>query len=264
MDRLDLIYYSPTHTTQKIVREIGRNIECEIHHEINLTCAGEELLNEAGNGDLTIVGMPVYAGRIPKKTVDQLKCIRSADKPVVLVVVYGNRHYDDALLELKDIMTACGFNIIAAAAFIGEHSYSTKEFPVAAGRPDSRDLEIAADFSKEIQQKINHLTEIKSVVSPEIPGNFPYRNGFSRQQLISPETNNSKCNFCGVCAKVCPTNAIVLNQQVVTNKERCTWCCACIKSCPSEARTFESKLIKGFSQKLNANCSIRKEPEFFV
>ena len=44
----------------------------------------------------------------------------ASQTPAVLVVVYGNRAYDDALLELSDIATGAGFVPLAAGAFVGE------------------------------------------------------------------------------------------------------------------------------------------------
>lgn len=43
----------------------------------------------------------------------------------ICLVVYGNRVYDDALRELKDILIADGCNPIAVGAFIGEHCLSS-------------------------------------------------------------------------------------------------------------------------------------------
>lgn len=61
-------------------------------------------------------------------------------------MVYGNRDYEDALLELRDTVASLGFTPLSAGAFIGEHSYSTAEMPVAAGRPDATDLQTARTF----------------------------------------------------------------------------------------------------------------------
>lgn len=36
--------------------------------------------------------------------------------PAIAVCVYGNRDYDDALIELKDAIEANGFKTVAAAA----------------------------------------------------------------------------------------------------------------------------------------------------
>lgn len=51
----------------------------------------------------------------------------------MLVSVYGNRAYEDALLEMFDIAKDSRFILITASAFIGEHSYSTKSLKITQG-----------------------------------------------------------------------------------------------------------------------------------
>ncbi len=53
----------------------------------------------------------------------------------IAIVLYGNRNYDDALIELKDILELDGFKVVAGAAFIGEHSFSNN---LAKNRPDEK------------------------------------------------------------------------------------------------------------------------------
>ena len=84
---------------------------------------------------MTILSAPVYAGRLPIEAVRRLRRIKAGEAPAVVVVVYGNRAYEDALLELQDLAGEQGFRPIAAGAFIGEHSYSTTGSPSpTAGR----------------------------------------------------------------------------------------------------------------------------------
>ncbi len=125
MKSLSMIYYSPTGATQKIVREIGRYLGLKLISESNIADNNTESIIQINNNSLTIIGMPVYGGRLPITAIETLKKLQSNQSPVVIVVVYGNREYDDALLELKEIASNCGFKMIAGAAFIGEHSYST-------------------------------------------------------------------------------------------------------------------------------------------
>ena len=68
------------------------------------------------------------------------------------MVCYGNRNFDDSLVELRDLLEADGFRTVAAGAFIGEHSFSTT---LAAGRPDQTDLERAARFADGILEKLS-------------------------------------------------------------------------------------------------------------
>ena len=85
---------------------------------------------------------------------ERLQYIRGVDTPTVLVVVYGNRAYEKALMELDAFAIPHGFKVIAGATFIGEHSYSTDKYPIAVGRPDESDLAFAAEFGKKIMEKI--------------------------------------------------------------------------------------------------------------
>lgn len=79
---------------------------------------------------------PVYAGRIPEMAAKLFSQIDGHGMKAIVAVVYGNRDYDDALLELADIAIADGFEVIGAGAFIAQHCIFPK---VANGRPDSSD-----------------------------------------------------------------------------------------------------------------------------
>ena len=87
-------------------------------------------------------------------------------------MTYGNRDYEDALVELYDLAVSLGLSPFAAGAFIGEHSYSTPEMPVAEGRPDSMDLADARIFGGECVRKL----ESPGAFAPfHIKGNRPYK-----------------------------------------------------------------------------------------
>jgi hypothetical protein len=53
--------------------------------------------------ELVLIGVPVYAGRVPLEAVAKLRRLRVDRVPAVIIVVYGNREIEDALLELKDL-----------------------------------------------------------------------------------------------------------------------------------------------------------------
>jgi len=264
METLSLIYYSPTGTTQKIVREIGQNMGLKLISENNISENKTELMPKTTNNCLTIIRLPVYGGRLPIKAIELLKKLQSNQSPLVIVVVYGNRNYDDSLLELKEIANNCGFKIIAGAAFIGEHSFSSNEKPIAKNRPDKQDIEKCKDFARMITEKLKDTKDINMVSELDIPGSYPYKERNKLPVTVHPETDNNLCNKCGICVDSCPTNAITIKETVITNGELCTWCCACVKNCPHEARIFDNPTINAFKEKLFLNCSKRKEPVYFV
>ena len=138
--RVNQFFYSPTHCTQKIVTSIGAGIGVDplnlVENNFTYPEYADTVIAVEPN-DLVIIGAPVYAGRIATTALERLKTIKFAGNLAVLVAVYGNRDYDDALIDLREAALSLGLRPIAAAAFIGEHSYSTRDFPIAKGRPDA-------------------------------------------------------------------------------------------------------------------------------
>jgi hypothetical protein len=58
---------------------------------------------------LFLVGAPVHGGRVPEAQPSRLGRLRASGAPDVLIAVYGNRAYEDALLELSEIASGAGF-----------------------------------------------------------------------------------------------------------------------------------------------------------
>jgi len=266
IDRVNSFFYSPTHTTEKIVRAIaaGTGVDQRQIFENNLTYPGyNESLIETEANDLVIIGGPVYAGRIAITAIERLKSLKFHGNPAVLVAVYGNRNFTDSLIELREIAISLGLHPVAAGAFIGEHSYSTKQYPIAKNRPDALDTEKAKVFGSQIADKLNSLKSLEKMTPLTLPGTFP----LPERRVIPPsyvDTDTKKCIKCGACKLACPTGAVYYKGAYKTHPELCTICCACIKACPKDARIMMSEHVRGFSEKLFKSCQERKEPETFL
>jgi len=210
-----------------------------------------------------VIGAPVYGGRLPVDAVERFRELRAKHTLAVLIVVYGNREFDDALLELNNLAVILGFNPIAGGAFIGEHSFASKEIPIANGRPDDLDIEKAVRFGKKIRDKVTAISSSQIRIELQVTGSFPYEAEGVKPLEVSPVTNQYNCTFCGTCASVCPTSAISINDSVTTKVAKCIRCCACIKNCPAEARVMENETWQYITNWLHENCGIRKEPQIF-
>ena len=257
-----VLYFSPTGTTGTIVRTIAAGISGDTYSRIDITSSkAREKQYNFQQLDLVIIGMPVYAGRLPETVIPFFKKINADSSLAVPVVVYGNRDYDDALLELSDILLEAGFNITAAGAFIGEHSYSRDDAPIATGRPDLDDLSKAGAFGKSIAGKLDNNGKDRIDID-DIPGNRPYKDRMQFPPVDIP-VDNDLCTACNICAEACPVDAI---DRVVYSQdpEKCIICCACIKQCPENARWLQSKEILAVTERLSEKCADRKEPEFFL
>jgi ferredoxin len=262
INTLDLIYFSPTRGTQKVLLALsqGMAIETIRHYDLTAPEAESQPLTEIA-ADLAVLGVPVYAGRVPVEAARRIRQLKSQGTPAVILAVYGNRDFDDALLELRDLALEQGFQPFAAAAFIAEHSYSTDKTPIAVGRPDEADQEKARQFGRQILEKLNHSSG-DSLSLVQVPGKFPYKERVPRPEEM-PLTKEDLCTLCGTCASVCPTAAVIVGETVVTAGGRCIICQACVKNCPTGARVMEVERVQKIAQWLTANCSQRKEPVIF-
>lgn len=261
MDKqLSLIYFSATDTTAKVVKEVANSISNTFkEYDITLPDNRQNDLSFSNN-DLVIVGVPVYAGRVPDFLVDYFAKVKGNNTLAVFIVVYGNRDYDDALLELKNTFEKNGFIGIAGGAFIGEHSDTSK---VATGRPDAKDLQIAKSFGIKITEKLNNTEKNLIEAKLAVKGRYPYKERASFP-LMAPVTND-KCINCGICAAHCPVSAISFGNFKDADPQKCIRCCSCIKRCPVNAKAINHEAFKKITEMLLNNCtSYRHEPELFI
>jgi ferredoxin len=278
IERVTLAYFSPTGTTRSVLAPIAWGMGAGQVRHLDLTLPDAETRDLPPLDHLVLLGVPVYAGRVPETAARRLRRLEGGGSPAVLVVVYGNRAYEDALLELSDIARERGFVPIAAGAFIGEHSYSTAEMPIAAGRPDGADMGRAVAFGAGVRAEVSRLlslvpaegsTQPDAVEPPgppeslRLPGSRPYRQGM-RSSDIAPVTNADLCTRCGACAGACPVGAITVGERVLTDGWACILCCACIKACPAGARLMEDAGVRRTAQWLATEHGARKEPEIFI
>lgn len=264
LESVALVYFSPTGTTKKVLKGIAGAIGAHDVKEIDLTMpdAASRKFDSKKDG-LVILGAPVYGGRIPAVAEERFGKLKGNGVPAVVVVVYGNREYEDALIELRNIALKQGFKPVAGGAFIGEHSFSSNDSPLAAGRPDAQDIAIAQDMGRKIAEKMKGIAGLDDIRELNVPGNSPLKERHEMQR-VPPATDESVCIKCMACVGACPTASIVIDKEVVTSAASCILCCACVKVCPSGARSIDSPMIQRIRGWLSEACKNRKEPELFL
>lgn len=275
LKRAHLVYFSPTSTSKQVAEAIVQGTGIQNISTIDITCKqSEELIIPSDS--LAIIAVPVYGGHVPPLAMQRLQHIKGDNTPAVLAVVYGNRAYEKALIELDQYAVHNDFLVISAATFIGEHSFSTDTNPISVGRPDEDDLEIARELGYSVFEKITaaidsdslYSVDVRVIRRPRQPF-FPLL-GFLRKMIAlrrsglpspkAPATSEKLCIHCGKCVKVCPNSAIKKDNELFTDASKCIRCCACVKICPENARTFESPM----APLLSRYFSKQKQPQTLV
>jgi len=264
ISHIKLACFSPTGTTRAITDAIARGLNHGATQIVDITKphARSQPLHVSGN-ELLVVAVPVYGGRIPPVVASWLRELKGDRTPAVCVAVYGNRAFEDALLELKNTLAERGCLPLAGAAFIGEHSFSSAETPVAVARPDAADLASAEEFGRRIRETIAALPSADRATAVQVPGHSPYK-ALKPPSAIDFLELSDECKQCGHCAEACPVGAIDNDNPRLVDQAACIKCCACIKVCPEQARSVKPGPIKDIAVRLTTNCQDRKEPEFFL
>ena len=251
------VYFSPTGGTKKYVLAAAAMLG-EKYKEIDLTDLDKRRKSYTlGENDLAIIGAPVYFGRVAQIENGIFDRLKGMGTKAILFSVYGNRDYDDALLELKQITSENGFKTIGAAALIAPHSFCEK---AGLGRPNGKDLSALADFMGKIKLKLTDEQALDKEVF--IKGHYPFK---PYGKIPFYPTADGKCDKCRICFQICPANAINAANPRNTDPDKCISCMACVKACPQKARGFHSvkakMIFKMFERKL---LKTNKEAEFFL
>lgn len=264
------IYFSPTGTTKKIINSIVKGMDIEISENINLTKPNVRKENMYNiNGDMVILGVPVYEERIPSLLIPFLKSLKGEGRPIIIIGVYGNIGEGIALNELLDLTVKCGFKAIGAGSFIGEHSFSSDKVPLAQMRPDNMDLQKAYEFGMNIEKKLKTIENLNLQENIIIPkGKMPiitYIVPKNSARLVTkiPRVDMNLCNCCFACLKLCPMKAIDKDTLQVNNK-LCLRCFSCVKKCVNHARKIEYRPEFLVSRILKGKNKVRMEPKTYL
>jgi ferredoxin len=257
-----LAYFSPTGTTRAVLQGIARGIGATPELIDVTTPAARMSALSTTEDDLLVLGVPVYMGRVPDLLSDWLQRLDLRRTPTVCVVVYGNRAYENALLELSDVVSERGGVPIAAAAFVGEHSFSSPELPASVGRPGSSDLRQAEDFGRRIDAQLRSVSALELDHALSVPGSRPY-GGITKLWDVDFVQVGASCDQCGACAEHCPTGAIDRDDSSTVDAVKCITCCACIKLCPKGARAKKPGPVMDASRRIHSLYPLPKQPEFF-
>ena len=244
-----VLYASPTGSTKTLALAAARSLQAEIYD-----LAGGVCPREFKKGQAVLVAAPVFGGRIPQYVLDVLAELKGNGAAAAALVTYGNRLYEDALLELGDALSAAGFCLLGGAAFVTRHSIVPA---IASGRPNQQDVAQASRFAQDLCEK----AEKGDLTCPPLPGNRPYR---KRSAGALHPVLTGTCEGCGICSRNCPTGAISKEDPALVDPEKCVGCMACVANCPQKARALTPEDFSAMAVKLCRLCADERSNEIFL
>ena len=289
MAKIKTYYFSPTGGTFQVVRHLaetlGRMLHAEVeYHSYTLPREREEL-PQFDADDIVLWATPVYAGRIPNKTLDYVRTALTQSSIVgradgipqtfrhssirsIALVTFGNRAYDNALAELVGLMEDGGMNPVGAAAMVTRHSFSDT---LGAGRPNEEDLAALDRFAEKVAAKLSIFNSQFSILN--VPGEAHSEKYYTPLKANSapagflkakPSCDPDQCTRCGKCLEVCPMGSINSYGGTPAFDGICIKCQACRRICPSGAIAFTDPDYLSHVDMIERTFAAPKQPEFYV
>ncbi len=274
--KIKICYFSPAGATKQVAQRLaialGDRLGAGLEYCSYTLPRERDRLPEFGSDDLVLWATPVYAGRVPNKTLDFVRqALRQrqamlAGRPAVALVTFGNRAYDNALAELAAMMQECGMNLLGAAAVVTRHSFSNS---LGADRPKAEDWEALNRFASKVAQKV----KTGSVTAVHVPGQAhpdqyytPLKTNNAPALFLKakPSCNQALCLHCGQCAQVCPMGSIVCRGGVPCFEGICIKCQACRRGCPAGAIAFTDPEYCSHVAMIERAFAQPKQSEFFI
>lgn len=249
-NKLTAVYFSPTGGTKTVVQafvNFFKDYEISVLDNTLVSQRAKQYTFAAD--ELAVVACPVYAGQLPQVQ-GILQNLRGNGTPCVILACYGNRHYDDTLAQMQNILEHNGFTVIGGAAAVIPHIFTEK---LGKDRPNEADKKVLADLAAAMMEKLQHTDFSKAVFpgnpEPEIKAPVPVAKTFIAD----------RCTMCGTCINLCPVDALSA-ENMEGNSDICVSCMRCVKYCRTGARSFANEKIASW---LESNFAAPREIEIF-
>ena len=240
------VWFSPCTGTRKLVLHLAGQLAERLgvplkKCDFTLPSARAKKYRFAAN-ELVVFGTPTYAGKVPNKLRDFIaEGFTAKGAPAAALVSFGNRAFDNSLVELVALLAADGFTPLAGAAVVSRHAFSTV---LASDRPNEEDFALLDGLAEKIVSVLDadELPQVPLAVPGDADAPYYKPVGLDGELTVflkaKPVTDPALCDGCSVCAKRCPMGAISFDD-FSEIPGTCIKCHACVRLCHAGAKSFD-------------------------
>ena len=249
-----VVYCSPAGSTGHVaqvlngkIRSLGVPVDLiDLAHEPDMAFIISQL--PAARDNLCFyIGSPVYGGYpIPPVMEFISRLPKSEAGYSVPFVTYGGVTSGVALQRMGQALAERGYSVLGAAKVKAVHSIMWNlEAPLGKNRPDASDDRIIEELALAVNAKLKlgnppGLDPSLLAYQPEEIRGLLQKGDFeSARRIFPPITLNPEaCTQCGVCAEVCPMDAVTFSPHLEIASS-CISCFNCVRHCPEGAITAD-------------------------
>lgn len=241
-----IFYFTGTGNSLKISKDLGDKI-----HNTNIISIAKNISKVKALEAKGIVGFvfPVYYCGIPEIVETFLNNIDLSKASYIFIIsVYGATGGNSSINQVKNIFKKINCKLNSAFYIKG-----VDNFNIWALKGDIPSIKKQEKIHESVNKRIKIISKIildkkehfdKSFVEYIGPIIFQHKNFIKTVKNRDMSFNvGSKCNSCGLCARICPVKNIKIE---ITPQwlHRCQFCLGCLHMCPNKAINYKKVTLK--------------------
>lgn len=239
-----LIYYftgtgNSLFVARKIAQRLGGAVLKPVKELIwsgdNEVCTDPILLDADAVGFV----FPVYFDRIPEIILKAIEKSYFKNTQYFFAATTSGEGTENALFELNSVLRSRGVRLDYGKNIVmSDNSIVLK---TSENKADKR-LKRTDEIADEIAAAVNKFTKIDGAFQHSSYSSFIGKIGklifVNYYKADKRKVDMSRCNQCGMCAKLCPAGNISMAEGEMKIGDHCQWCFACLNWCPQKAIRF--------------------------
>lgn len=246
MKTVIIYYFSGTGNTKWAAERLADilqhycRVECTAIEKTNFSMVARQLRD----ADQVVLGFPVYGSTAPLPVlnfIENLPAIQNERMPLTVFATHALGSGDSAYY-VGQLLRSKGYSLQRTRHFVMMNNFHVPKFRFY--RPDNgrkllRKLEKAKPGIRSLAEEI--VGEKRHIIGDNIWGHFlgnlqrRYIDGALKMIARQFTADNERCSRCGLCARSCPMENVIMTREGVTFGNNCAACLRCYSRCPREA-----------------------------